>query len=183
MASQAHSEPNKANPPTDSQKKKKKKIPTQNQKSNLPTVPTVTSLQRKPIPNTLIQSIQYRAKAKQTKSNIVFIKKKPNTQPPYQNGKTKPKNPNTRSSVAVTRSSSSSPQLAPRPHPRHSPLIADCKSQTVDHNRRSLYSAPVLDARCQQIADPSEPFLSFNSLKVFLISLSFSLSVSLSLSH
>ena len=33
---QAHGKPKKANPPTDSHKKKKK---TQNQKSNLPTVP------------------------------------------------------------------------------------------------------------------------------------------------
>ena len=77
---QAHGKPNKANPPTDSQKKKKK--PIQNQKSNLPTVPTVTSLQRtqrKPIPNILRQSIQitiYRAKAKQTKSNILCLSKK-----------------------------------------------------------------------------------------------------------
>ena len=170
--------------PTHGFSKKKKNKTTQNQKSNLPTIPTVTSLQRKPIPNTLIQSIQSKSKTNQ-KQYCVYQKKKKN---PIQSlctktAKPNQKNPNTRSSVAVTRSSSSSPQLAPRPHPRHSPLIADCKSQTVDHNRRSLYSAPVLDARCQQIADPSEPFLSFNSLKVFLISLSFSLSVSLSLSH
>ena len=46
MASQAHGEPNRANTPTDSQKKKKKKL-TQNQKSNLPTVPMVTSLAEK----------------------------------------------------------------------------------------------------------------------------------------
>ena len=78
---------------------KKKKKPTQNQKSNLP-VPTVTSLpriQRKPIPNILRQSIHitiYRAKAKQTKSNILCLlkkKKKPNIEPLYQNGKSKPK--------------------------------------------------------------------------------------------
>ena len=96
---QAHGKPNRANPPTDSQKKKK--TTTQNQKSNLPIVPTVTSLQRiqrKPIPNILRQSIQitiYKAKAKQTKSNILCLskknKKKPNTKPLYQNGKTKPK--------------------------------------------------------------------------------------------
>ena len=98
---QAHGKPNRANPPTDSQKKKtkkKKKTTTQNQKSNLPIVPTVTSLQRiqrKPI--LLRQSIQitiYRAKAKQTKSNILCLSKKkknPNTGPLYQNGKTKPK--------------------------------------------------------------------------------------------
>ena len=59
----------------------KKKKPTQNQKSNLP-VPTVTSLQRiqrKPIPNIQRQSIHitiYRAKAKQTKSNILCLLKK-----------------------------------------------------------------------------------------------------------
>ena len=47
MASQAHGEPNRANTPTDSQKKKKKKKLTQNQKSNLPTVPMVTSLAEK----------------------------------------------------------------------------------------------------------------------------------------
>ena len=97
---QAHGKPNRANPPTDSQKKKK--TTTQNQKSNLPIVPTVTSLQRiqrKPIPNILRQSIQitiYKAKAKQTKSNILCLSKKkkkknPNIEPLYQNGKTKPK--------------------------------------------------------------------------------------------
>ena len=96
--------------------KKKKKKPTQNQKSNLPIVPTVTSLrriQRKPIPNILRQSIQitiYKAKAKQTKSNILCLLKKQKT--PIQSLCTKTakpnQNPNTYSSVAVTRPSSSS---------------------------------------------------------------------------
>ena len=96
---QAHGKPNRANPSTNSQKKKK---PIQNQISNLPIVPTVTSLQRiqrKPIPNILRYSIQiiiYRTKAKHTKSNILCLSKKkkkknPNTEPLYQNGKTKPK--------------------------------------------------------------------------------------------
>ena len=101
-------------------KKKKKKKPTQNQKSNLPTVPTVTSLQRiqrKPIPNILRQSIQitiYKAKTKQTKSNKLCLSKK---KTPIQSLCTKTakpnQNPNTRSSVTVTCPSSLSPQLAP----------------------------------------------------------------------
>ena len=76
---------------------KKKKKPTQNQKSNLPTVTSLQRIQRKQIPNILRQSIHitiYRAKAKQTKSNILCLlkkKKKPNIEPLYQNGKSKPK--------------------------------------------------------------------------------------------
>ena len=51
----------------------------------------------------------YRAKAKQTKTNTMFIKKKkkknPNTEPLYQNDKTKPKKPQ------IPNSRSSSPYL------------------------------------------------------------------------
>ena len=60
MASQVQGEPNKANPPTDSPKKKKK---TQHRESEIkPTVPTVTSLAEKTKP----QYSLYIAKAKQT---------------------------------------------------------------------------------------------------------------------
>ena len=77
MASQVHGEPNKANPPTDSQKKKKKK--TQHRESEIkPTVPTITSLAEKTKP----QYSLYRAKAIQTPILCLSKKKK---KPLYQN--------------------------------------------------------------------------------------------------
>ena len=125
---QAHGKPNRANPPTDSQKKKKKKK-TQNQKSNLPTLPTVTSLQRlqrKSIPNILRKSTDYNLQSKiktYQKQYTVFIKKKtkknPNTDfvPKWQN---QTKTPIV--IVAIARPSSQS-QIA------ISPLIEDRSAQ------------------------------------------------------
>ena len=98
MASQAHGEPNRANTPTDSQKKKKIKNQTY---PPYPWSRRWQRKQRKPNPNTLIQSIQSKSKTNQNQY-CVYQKKKPNTEPLYQNGKTKPKKPqipNTRLSL------------------------------------------------------------------------------------
>ena len=169
------------------QAKKKKKKPTQNQKSNLP-VPTVTSLpriQRKPIPNILRQSIHitiYRAKAKQTKSNILCLlkkKKKPNIEPLYQNGKSKPKpqysllgRRNLPIVVVAVARPSSQITVAIAVAVAVSPLIAD-RSAQIRTSGAQLAASPLVVA----------VVVSGAQLKVFLISLSFSLSVSLSLSH
>ena len=112
MASQAHSEPNRANPPIDSQKKKKKKKKTNTESEIKLTHGThghVAVEKTNPQYTDTVYTIQSKSKTNQ-KQYCVYQKKKkkkkPNTEPFYQNGKTKPKNPNTHSSVAVTRSSS-----------------------------------------------------------------------------
>ena len=125
-------------------KKKKKKKPTQNQKSNLPTVPTVTSLQRiqrKSIPNILRQFTDYNLQSKSKtyqKQYTVFIKKKKKKNPLIQSLCTKTakpnQNPNTRFSVAVTRPSSSSSELA---HRHRRLVVARPSSQIADRSRRS----------------------------------------------
>ena len=161
MANQAHGEPNRANPPTDSQKKKKKS-PTQRIR-NQTYLPFSWSRhqQRKPNPNTLIQSIQSKSKTNQNQYCVYQKKKKkPNTEPLYQNQTKK------------------TPILAHRHHSslapcrRRSPLIVDRRRQIAYH---------LAQLRCSVLAGRSHRSLpELSSLKVFLISLSFSLLLSFS---
>ena len=93
-------------------------------------------------------NLQSKSKTNQKQYCVYQKKKNPIQSLCTKTAKPNQKNPNTRSFVTVTRSSSSSPQLAYRRRCRNSPFIADRRSQTVDRNRRSLCSTPMLDARC-----------------------------------
>ena len=143
----------------------KKKKPTQNNKSNLPNVPTVTLLQRiqrKSIPNILRQSTDYNLQSKSKtyqKQYIVFIKKN-KKKPPIQSLCTKTakpnQNPNTRFSVTVTRPSSSSSELA---HRHRRLVVARPSSQIADRSlaphRRSICSNPDLRCSARRLAPRS----------------------------
>ena len=176
---QAHGKPKKANPPTDSHKKKKKNTKSKIKLTHCTTVTSLQRLQRKSFPNILRQSTDYNLQSKiktYQKQYTVFIKKKPPIHTLYQNGKTKPKpqsssSPQLSSPIVVTDSS----QLAPH----HS-----CRSQSRPSSQIDLLRSrpPVLSSPPRPSQSPSESPVLSSSLKVFLSSLSFSLFFSLSLS-
>ena len=102
MANQAHGEPNRANPPTDSQKKKKKHTHTQRIINQTHHTHSHVAGRESRENQTPIQSIQSKSK---TNSNTMFIKKKKKN-PQYRSStKTKPKKPQDSLVVAVAHSS------------------------------------------------------------------------------
>ena len=167
----------------DSQKKKKKK--NQHKIRNQTYPPYLWSgrqqrKQRKPNPNTLIQSIQSKSKTNQNQYYVYQKKKKKKT--PIQSRctkMTKPNQKNPKSPILARHrricSSSSSSQVVARP--------SHCRSQIIVVARPLPQLARGSPLWWLVLADRSRrPLPKLISLKVFLISLSFSLSLSLFIS-
>ena len=160
--------------------KKKKNTKSKIKLTHCTTVTSLQRLQRKSFPNILRQSTDYNLQSKiktYQKQYTVFIKKK----------NKKKKNPNTDSIPKRKKSktqSSSSPQLS-------SPIVVADSPQLAAHRSRRSQSRPssqidllrskppVLSSPPRPSQSPSESPVLSSSLKVFLSSLS----VSLSLSH
>ena len=176
---QAHGKPNRANPLTDSQKKKKNRHKIRNQ--TYPLYPRSRRCRDYRENQSLIywDSLQitiYRAKSKHTQSNILCLSKK------------KKKNPNT-DSVPKQQNQTKTPNVvvtvAKLAHCRRRLVVARPSSQSRPSSQIDLLKSgpPVLSSLPRPSQSPSESPVLSSSLKAFLSSLSFSLSVSLSLSH